>query len=225
MRPEIKEILEALKNCYFSELSEATYYDDIICQFKEKYHKPFGYDAGASKVVLTFENLGFVIKIPFEGYYPDAEYDEETDEYYDSEFEYFCNADADSEWDYCEAEANRYNEAKTYGVEDCFAKCEKIATINSHPIYLQEYATMYDWGKSSNHTDKDKETVSKICSDNRFDCFNTEWLSDVFNYFGEKIFYTFMEFLKDYNINDLHNGNIGYINARPVLVDYAGWGD
>ena len=30
-----------------------------------------------------------------------------------------------------------------------------------------------------------------------------------------------LEFIRTVGINDLHDGNIGYIENRPVLVDYS----
>ena len=41
----------------------------------------------------------------------------------------------------------------------------------------------------------------------------------------EKIFNKLIEFIQYMEINDLHKGNIGYINLKPVLMDYSGWND
>lgn len=225
MEPKVKEIIEALEYANFDEFSEYTYQDNVLDIFREKYKKPWYYETGASKLVIIPENEDFVIKIPFEGMYPEAEWDDENEEYYESEFEHFCGADTNNEWDYCEVEAERYELSKTYGVEQCFAKCEKIAEIDGYPIYIQQKAKMYNCLEKSNHTEEDIKSVSKICSDNYYECFNKEWLGDVFNYFGEKIFNIFMQFLSDFNVNDLHSGNLGYINGKPVLVDYSSWND
>lgn len=225
MRPEVDEIIKALEHCNFDELSEYTFRDNILETFREQYKHSWYYETGASKLVIIPDAQNFVIKIPFEGYHPEAEWDDEECEYYECDFEHFYGADTDNEWDYCEVEATRYELSKTYGVEECFAKCQKVAEIDGYPIYMQEKAEMYNCLDTSKHTEEDKKSVSKICSENCYNCFNADWLSDVFNYFGEKIFYVFMQFLSDFNVNDLHSGNIGYINGRPVLIDYSGWGD
>lgn len=227
MSKDVKEIIQALENCYLGgDICEHNFYEDIVYEFKAKYKKPFKYDQGASKGVLIFENLGLVVKIPFCGNYCDGdEYDEEIDTYYGDDFEYFCGAEGDNGWDYCAVEAERYRLAKKDGLKKCFAGTGLVTEIQGHPIYIQEYATMYDYGKSSNHTKEDTDSVHQICKDNSYYCFNEEWLSDLFNYFGEETFNNFMNFINFVGINDLHNGNIGYIKGRPVLVDYSGWGD
>ena len=72
--------------------------------------------------------------------------------------------------------------------------------------------------------------MGKITSEKKFSheiygetfyIFNMEWLSDAFHFYGEKIFHKLLEFIRTVGINDLHDGNIGYIGNRPVLVDYS----
>lgn len=215
MDENLKEILDALSECDFDDLDTENYYDKILFFFKQKYKKIFSYDAGASKLALIFKDFHYVIKIPFSGNYSEDDY-----EYGD-----FYNAGPWGSWDYCEAEENIYQEAKKYGIEACFAKTEKITTINKYPIYKQEYVKVYDYGVSSCHTKQDEEKVSSFCHKEDFYACECNWLADVLAYFGEQIFNKLIFFIRDNDINDLHNGNIGYIGTRPVLMDYSGWND
>ena len=229
MDKDLQEILDALQECDFYCLNSENYYDNVICYFKHKYKKSFSYDAGASKLALIFKNFDYVIKIPFSGSMgynsSNDSSNSEFDEYYDS-CEDFCNAGRyDNGWNYCQAEADVYENAKDFGIEDCFAKTEKIAEINSYPIYKQEYVKVYDYGASSCHTPQDKEKVISLCKEQCFWACDENWLADVLAYFGEKIFNKLIEFIQYMEINDLHNGNIGYINLKPVLMDYSGWND
>lgn len=214
MDKDLKEILNALKECDFDYLDSESYYDKIIYYFKQKYKKPFCFDAGASKLALIFKNLSYVIKIPFSGNYSEEE------EYGD-----FCNAGSWGNWDYCEAEENIYQHAKTNGLEECFAKTERIATINGYPIYKQEYVTVYNYGESSCHTQQDEEKINSFCEEEDFYACEKNWLADVLAYFGETVFNKLVAFIRQEDINDLHNGNIGYIGLKPVLMDYSGWDD
>ena len=210
-KKELDEILNALELGDYNNLYDGVFYEQIIRPFKQKYKKTFSYDYGATKGVIIFEDLGFVIKIPF-GASCDCE---------------FYGADCDNGWDYCEAEVNKYEFANKNDLNQCFAETKIIAYIDGYPIYIQEFATMFDKdnGASSNHTKDDMEKIADLCEDNNYECFNTSWLSDVFNFFGEKVFYQLMNFISDVDINDLHNGNIGYIGMRPVLVDYSSYND
>lgn len=218
---EIKEILNALNKCSFYDLTEETFYEDIVEVFKEKYHKPFNHASGATKGVLIFNNFGFVIKIPFVGEY-ESEYDEDTNDY-NSYVEYYEGADSEDGWDYCEVEVNRYEEALQYHVSNCFLKIEKIAEIRNYSIYIQPIATALDESDESNstHTQDDIDKVCKICEDNYYDCFCSEWLGDAFNYYGEEVCKRLLDFLETEAIGDLHRGNIGYIGIQPVILDYA----
>ena len=72
---------------------------------------------------------------------------------------------------------------------------------------------------------QDTEKVISLCKEQCFWACDENWLADVLAYFGEKIFNKLIEFIQYMEINDLHNGNIGYINLKPVLMDYSGWND
>lgn len=218
-KEDLDEILEALSYGTFDENDEADFYSIVVQPFSEKYKKPFDYATGATKGVLIFEQLGFVIKIPFCRNSEDCEYNSTYGEY---ECCYFTGADTDNGWDYCEAEANKYERAEEEGLAQCFAKTKKIGDIDGYPIYMQELADIYkSIDYQSSHTEEDSRQVSSICNSNNFYMFNIEWLSDAFHYYGEKMFHKLLEFIRIVGINDLHDGNIGYIGNRPVLVDYS----
>lgn len=218
-KEDLDEILEALSYGTFDENDEADFYSIVVQPFSEKYKKPFDYATGATKGVLIFEQLGFVIKIPFCRNSEDCEYNSAYGEY---ECCYFTGADTDNGWDYCEAEANKYERAEEEGLAQCFAKTKKIGDIDGYPIYMQELADIYkSIDYQSSHTEEDSRQVSSICNSNNFYMFNIEWLSDAFHYYGEKMFHKLLEFIRTVGINDLHDGNIGYIGNRPVLVDYS----
>ena len=218
-KEDLDEILEALSYGTFDENDEADFYSIVVQPFSEKYKKPFDYATGATKGVLIFEQLGFVIKIPFCRNSEDCYYNSAYGEY---ECCYFTGADTDNGWDYCEAEANKYERAEEEGLAQCFAKTKKIEDIDGYPIYMQELADIYkSIDYQSSHTEEDSRQVSSICNSNNFYMFNLEWLSDAFHYYGEKVFHKLLEFIRTVGINDLHDGNIGYIGNRPVLVDYS----
>lgn len=218
-KEDLDEILEALSYGTFDENDEADFYSIVVQPFSEKYKKPFDYATGATKGVLIFEQLGFVIKIPFCRNSEDCYYNSAYGEY---KCCYFTGADADNGWDYCEAEANKYERAEEEGLAQCFAKTKKIGDIDGYPIYMQELADIYkSIDYQSSHTEEDSRQVSSICNSNNFYMFNLEWLSDAFHYYGEKVFHKLLEFIRTVGINDLHDGNIGYIGNRPVLVDYS----
>ena len=48
-------------------------------------------------------------------------------------------------------------------------------------------------------------------------------MRDAINWYGENEIEKLLKFINDEKINDLHSGNLGYLNDRPVIVDYAGY--
>lgn len=219
------------------------------------------FDEGVSKLAILFPTLGFVIKVPYTGYWEsDGEepcddcskwdecdgcqwdcarrrhWDEEHDEYAN----YFDfngaglyldkNASPDmnlcNSWDYCAAEEYLTRAATAEGVEVCLAPVTLLGYIDEHPIYTQPYAAIYaDYYTSTRktHSKEEKITTEEACRRINGWCFNVDWLTDFLQYYGDDIFYKFMAFIRKYEIRDLHNGNVGYIDGAPVLIDYGGF--
>lgn len=134
-------------------------------------------------------------------------------------------------WDYCAVEVCLYEEAKKAGVEKFFAKTECIGYVGNldHPIYKQELCKTYDDNYYSNRsyynnrTNKDYDKVSSIRSTIDFQDANDNWVLDAALYFGEELMAKFAQFCFDWSIEDLHDGNIGYIDSRPCLIDYSSY--
>lgn len=176
----------------------------------------FYWAEGASKYVIIPEKMDkdLVIKIPYSGV---------IDSF--GEYEEFCGAISDTcafDWDYCKVECDIFQKAKERDLEMCFAKTELIGTIKGYPIYAQEKAVI--WENIHNYEDYDERERDEIEEKTRSSghrCFNSAWLLDFLDYYGEEIFNMFLDFIDDMCIDDLHSGNIGYINDRPVLVDYS----
>ena len=52
---------------------------------------------------------------------------------------------------------------------------------------------------------------------------DTLWLSMVISLYGKKTTLKLEQFTMEFKINDLHDSNIGFINNRPVLLDFCGY--
>lgn len=210
---EIDEILDALKYCYYDELDQDDFEDDVICSFEEHYKKPFGWDNGATKGVLIFKNYGFVIKIPFnhcDGY------------------ELYGATDGDNEWDYCSQEKNRFKAVKENDLQKVFLETDYLASVDNYPIYIQLFAEpldKIDVNSHSSHTKEDIDIINNIIDENYFGDINLSWEADMFALYGKKFYIKFKEFIHDYKIEDLRTANVGYVGLYPVILDYAGFND
>lgn len=149
----------------------------------------------------------------------------------------FHGADFDEEskgWDYCVVEQLRYEKAVAAGLDIMFAKTEFIGRVgdSNHPIYIQERCNMFDEEyfssnkeKYSRRTEKDYKKVNSLRKEFSFHMLNDDWVLDFIIFFGEELLRKFVNFCFDWNIHDLHDGNIGYHDGIPCLVDYSSYED
>lgn len=233
-------ILECLeKYCKFDEdLCEGTFYEKVIRPLEAvQCFDDWFYDSGVSKGVLVFDELDYVIKIPFYCEYleGDGYYDEDDNwvqEIEDGPSGYPFNGvevegfSAENDWDYCETESYRYLVAKRNGVEEFFAETWMIGKIRQWPVYAQVKACMfrseasYSERSRKNYSDAERETAKTIKQETGF-YVESEWLMDFLSYWGKERLMTFIEFCNQWLIDDLHGGNLGYVCGVPCLIDYS----
>ena len=206
------------------------------CLYKAGLNKECDIANGVSKVVIIPRNSAYVIKTPLFGswYYPE-EYDEENDEYYtDYENAYFDEYTGayyeDAEIDcsnYCELEEYLYNFTVENGVSDMFAKTEFFGyTKGGRPIYISEKCKNFDWD------DRKPSNASKTLVKSKRDSHTPGWsrmdptITALFvDDYGIERAAKLFQFLSDFNITDLHSGNvmISEKTGKIVITDYSGF--
>ena len=208
---EILKIIDALYECYFDELSDIdSFEEDVVNPFRKKYGKEVKYAAGASKGVLLFEDLGFVIKIPFS-----------YDNYGEDLTGAFLTEDG---WNYCEQEQKVYESIKEPEFQKMFLKTERLTDINGYPIYIQDYAdsAYQNYQKyGSRPSQKDCDKVTSISDQYEYPYIDAQWEAEIFIKYGEKFYINFKKKIEEYQIDDLRSDNVGYVNGNPVIIDYA----
>lgn len=249
-----QDIFEIMKQrCCFN--FSTSFYETDVQEFvveplrKDDRVPSFFWNSGASKAVLVFNDLDFVIKIPFTGDYDEendychcefCEAEEDSskcencpykinDGYPENSFKAFTGANAfnkslPSNWNYCAVEADLTEKAATADLDICFARTYYLGSIDGHPIYWQEKADIYacgEWGNNS--TVEERKSVMSTCHSMNAACFNIYWLCDVMKLYGANFLKDFLTFVTENHIDDLHGDNIGYIDGLPVLVDYSSY--
>lgn len=187
----------------------------------------FDCEAGATKLVLFFDSEDDkVFKIPFKGYY-DEEGD--CDEYGAFVFIPFQCANwfnwddyENIKWDYCHVETQIYELAKEKGLEEFFAKTEKIYDWDEIPIYVQPRCVSF-WESEGQHysSENSKQLSKKILNDKWYHRIPEEWFSVIIEMYGREKAEKFLDFIMDLELCDLHDSNVGYCGNRPVIIDYA----
>lgn len=172
---------------------------------------------GVSKAAMVCKDADFVFKIPFE----------EED-----------NKEVELD-DLCSLEVYYYEDAIIEGVEDFFAETKFFDYIKCNngkrvPVYYQKKVEVLEDILESTDQTKIKE-LKDITPDERKkltgksnDYYGTArlsiiWIKSFIDYYGEMEFEHFGNFIDEHNINDLHNGNVGYIGDRPVVFDFSGY--
>lgn len=192
--------------CYFSNEEINEIEKELNCNIKN----------GLSKLVLVFNDLDFVIKIPFigdEGSFVNSQQSLLNEN--DKDYNFY-------DWDYCGTEYLIYQIAKIFEIEKMFLETKPLDIINGLPVYIQEKAIV---GKSQmiQPSEKSKQKYSELLNKGEIPYYDV--IQSFIEYYGDLIIDKFTKFLERVNIRDLHSGNIGVsrIDQRPVMFDYSGY--
>lgn len=155
-------------------------------------------DNGASKLIFIFNNHDYVIKVPFNSYV----------------------------FNYCAREVDNYKKACQEQLEYFFAPIFYLGISHNLPIYAmkkavtgekeieQRFSAVSDKVLSLNNKQYEPSIYYNWCSLKMKALFEYEYsLSDYGRLGG---------FLQRNNINDIHYNNIGFIENKPVIIDYSG---
>ena len=191
---------------------------ETVARASESGESPYSikfYDSGADRVelgctsiVLFFKEFSdYVFKIPCVGIY------------YNGDRDY-----ARLQKDYCLLSKTIYDESCSLGISDILCEIKYLGTINDFPVWYQERVQSefaYD-EYAGTHSDDSRKYAYENC----YRCGMVESHIEIFyNYYGGEKMDTLFSLLAKYDVIDCHCGNLGYIDDRPVIFDYAGYND
>lgn len=139
-----------------------------------------------------------------------------------------------ADMDYCNEEFKTYNSLlEDYeDFKDYFAECWLAGVVdvknvdgflNHIPVYIMQRA-------DSNENEVENSSYNFWINDGgKPDCYDPEGNEEVINcfknYYGKELGEAIEEVIDMLEVTDLHSGNVGFIEGRPVLIDYSGyWG-
>ena len=123
--------------------------------------------------------------------------------------------------DYCRIEAGNFKDAEEEGLGEYFAACYELCSIEPPSDYdYKGLVTFYIQERAESNSSKTSKTCEEYTGS---DCNDDE--DRVRSLFGEsEKIERLIEFLDDWNINDLHSGNFGYtVDGTPKIIDYSGY--
>ena len=161
---------------------------------------------GAFKECLIFPDMDYVLKVPFSFYKNSRE-----------------------EGNACEDEIRTYQSAKEAGVEKVFLETWFIGYIaNGRPVYGQAKAD-YTAGALPGNKITKYERITKTVTGNMqsrvvrgmYDHdVNRLWVEMFISLYGKNFARKFEAWTKETHLIDMHSGNIGYRNDKPIILDY-----
>ena len=200
----------------FSCRYEASCFEDKVHDYQQE-HKELSYSQCIYEIEKITSEEDFL-------YEYEMAFSERFDESILSKYEHLLTGS-----DYCALEMCYYLKAAEEGLSDYFAEEELLGYIGSTPVYIQQRVTPfyshYETIESDEYSSDRGVTTRKKCKEMECFCFNETWIADFFDAYGEKEFKRLSGFLDKFDIGDLRCANIGYIDGRPILFDYAGYNE
>lgn len=196
-------VFSIIKNYFNWDLSESVKSNHFYSDFRDHnlYENGFEFFNGAVKYCICsslFEN--FVVK--------------------------FCT----EEFDYCQREYTNYLAAVDQDLEGFFPCTDLLGEYYGITFYIQERAECCEEEISSIWYENLKESYEPWDEDEDEDDMNDHIWDMIYDLEDEERSYMvyndyrLTNFLTEYCINDLHEGNYGYIDGRLVIIDFSGYG-
>lgn len=190
--------IESFKNLLEdpTELMAAKFTYDIECYFDD-----ITFNYGCTKFVINPNDSDYVLKFPL----------------------YKVR-------DLCAREVEIYNEVVDTEAEQMFAPCYFLFNKYDTDFYIMEKAECdNDYSNISLEEDLVSHFISDGCDeesayDKVGEMCSEEQVQDLLGYYYDyDTLELFGEISEKFDINDLHGGNVGYLDGRIVLIDYSGY--
>lgn len=181
-------------------------YEDIQ-DIAEKFECTYG--SGCTRFALVYSNENYVFKMP---------------------------RFARTTKDFCKLEVENLETSKRFGIAEILLPERLVGKTSSGlPIYQQikyDYDTATFCFEEKYHNERmffeniyeEHEKIIWALKQKLYDSFvSTTWLAAVYHFYGEEFLERLVEWTKFSKVNDLHNHNTGFLNGKPVILDYAGY--
>lgn len=200
--PTVQEIMTRIEDFCSDTTNHGDNYDFLsdICEVNQN---------GETKTVFLHKEWDFVIKVP--NYYSYARHN------------------------YCQLEADNYKKACAYRVERVLLETALLCTLkNGIQLYVQPRYTIdnNDYMDSPIHRHRlqkkcntyRKPIVSRVAGE-MYDGYrlNNLWLSRVIQLYGKRFMRSLEKWTQENRIGDLHDCNVGWMNNKPIILDYSGY--
>lgn len=221
--------------CYDDDCYIRDGWDDILLNMLREVDPDIRVNFGISKMVIIPSFSNFVIKFPMKGTWCENDgwyYNEDTKEWEqrdEDEYEYdFCDfgyGGGEDNNDYCALELDIYEQILEEAPDCAFIFPETLyyGKVEGTNFYLQKKCVeLYDAEKievSENSKKIGRELYKHCIVDSDY------WVNVLIEKVGGDFAKKVLDTIEDFNINDLHNHNIGFdlVTGMPMIIDFCGF--
>ena len=128
-----------------------------------------------------------------------------------------------NERNYTRTEVQYFETASNLGIEQCFVPAYDCGVYDRDWIWLP--IMLFKKCKCGMRTYPEFDEVPDTISNSPLSERCLEIGMAFYDEYGPEVCARLTQFLCDHDVNDLHLGNVGYIDGHIVLIDYAGFED
>ena len=149
----------------------------------------------------------------------------------DNQGDYVIKWDKDTSYGDTERECEVYQKAIEKGIAFLFPQTEILCRINGVAIVIQRKVDYCHGNMSYEQENKlsyqcrtvNMDMVIKVDHNIYRSRVPRLWIKSLICIYGKKITKLFEEFTHEQEINDLHSNNVGYLNGKPIVLDFSGY--
>lgn len=183
-------------------------YFDIL---REKLNAEW-WNNGATKLVFAFKEYPeYVVKIPFEGV---ANYDRD---------DCIIECCEPIETNYCELEAEVFRAAFLEDLDYFFCETDYMFSIGGTEFYCAIRCETGYMDVPKSYSDNSYEKAKEKYYSDKEQPISLNCLATLYEQYTIKAVDRLICFLKCNNVNDLHCGNLGFLNGMVCIIDYSGY--
>lgn len=206
-----KQVIALLEQLDIQPHRDVWHYEDKLIELLG--FSKFNLESGASKNCLVFREEPFVVK-------------------------WSINPSPFAEEDEAMKEVAIYQRAMEAGVEKFFPATAFLGKIGKIRFIIQSkvdysvasmpYALRQKWESKYRNTSpritaKVQKCMNKAACGRYTRTLAHVWMASALTLYGKRAVKEFCEFVIEERINDLHESNVGFLNGKPILIDFCGY--
>lgn len=130
---------------------------------------------------------------------------------------------------YCDMEYDIYKKAVLAGLSNMFAEIFPVLNYGERIVYAMKFVEANEFDVTDDYYSRQIRYINDGEEDEEDEYYDIpieeEQVLSLLEYYYPDMMNDFYKFINKEGINDIHAGNVGYLNNKLVLIDYSGYGN